>query len=88
MKSSLQRFYIIALSLVLLVFIIGPFAWVVNASFQRRVELFSRPPTWLPSSLYLENYKEVIQDPVLVRSMTNSFLVASTTTLLALVIVP
>ena len=86
MKISLQRIYVVVLSLVLLVFIIGPFGWVVNASFQRRVELFSRPPTWLPSSLYLENYKEVLQDPVLIRSLTNSFLVSSTTTLLALVI--
>lgn len=70
--------------LALLVYIVGPFAWLVDASFQRRVELFSRPPTWIPSSLYLENYKEVLGDESLQRSLRNSLLVATSTTLATL----
>lgn len=71
---------------VLLIYVVGPFLWVLNASFQTRVELFSQPPTWLPSSLYLKNYKEVLSDPSLLRSLRNSALLATLTTLAALAI--
>lgn len=85
-RGILIRWLIMVGLLALLIYIVGPFLWVLNASFQRRVELFSRPPTWLPSSLYLENYREVLSDPSLLRSLGNSALLAVLTTLSALAI--
>ena len=76
----------IAVFIILLLCIVGPFLWLVNSSFQRRVELFSRPPTWLPSSLYLKNYVEVLTDPVLIHTLKNSLIISTFTTSLALVI--
>jgi multiple sugar transport system permease protein len=72
--------------IVLFIYIVGPFLWVLNASFQTRVELFSRPPTWLPSSLYLKNYQDVLGDRSLLKCLRNSALTASSTTLAALCI--
>ena len=83
-RSFLSRIGMWGLTLILIAYVVGPIAWMVDASFQARVELFSRPPTWLPSSLYLKNYIEVLGDLVLLKSLGNSFIVASFTTLISL----
>ncbi|WP_052339695.1 carbohydrate ABC transporter permease [Gorillibacterium massiliense] len=36
-----------------------PFLWMISASLRTDVDLFKNPMNWIPSSLYLENYKEV-----------------------------
>lgn len=83
-RRILPKVGITAGLLVLLIYIVGPFVWILNASFQTRVELFSRPPTWLPSSLYLQNYREVLGDQALRKALGNSVLLATSTTLAAL----
>lgn len=80
------RVIIIVVLLIFLVYLVGPFAWLVNASFQKRVELFSRPPTWIPSKLYLGNYKDVLSDKSLQRCLGNSLLVAASTTAMTLTV--
>ena len=74
------------LLIVVAAYVFGPLVWLFNASFQTRSELFSRPPTWLPSSLYLRNYQAVLNDPSVLQSLGNSLFLAVTTTLLALII--
>lgn len=67
-----------------ILFVVLPIVWVIDASFQTRIQLFSKPPTWIPTSLHLENYSGVLKDPVVLRSLLNSGLVSITTTLIAL----
>ena len=36
-----------------------PFLWMLSASLRTDVDMFRNPMNWIPSSLYLDNYKEV-----------------------------
>ncbi|MFC3799114.1 carbohydrate ABC transporter permease [Cohnella sp. GCM10012308] len=36
-----------------------PFLWMISTSLRTDVDLFRNPMNWIPSSLYLNNYKEV-----------------------------
>lgn len=74
------------LSVVAVLFVMLPIIWVFDASFQTRVELFAKPPTLIPSMLYLENYRQVLSDPVVLKSLLNSVLVSTAATLIALVL--
>lgn len=48
-----------AILVVLSVATLFPFLWMISASLRTDVELFKHPGNWIPSSLYLDNYKEV-----------------------------
>lgn len=85
-KPNLTRLAMSLGLLLFLAFILFPVLWTINGSLQKRVDLFSKPPVWIPKSLYLENYKEVLRDPTFLRSIGNSALVAIATTILALMI--
>ncbi len=76
-------FYRVAM-LLLGLYVVGPFLWVVIASFETRAQLFSRPPTWFPTSLYIENFARILADPSLVLSLGNSAIAATFTTVVAL----
>jgi multiple sugar transport system permease protein len=60
MKNSLRAhlgtalLYLCALALV--TYIVGPFLWVISASFQMETELFQQPPNWIPANPTLGNY--------------------------------
>jgi multiple sugar transport system permease protein len=83
--GRLVRRVTLALLLLLAVaYVTGPFLWMGLSSFETRAELFSRPPTWFPTSLYLDNYRNILSDPTLIQSLQNSTIVAGFTTLLAL----
>lgn len=68
----------------LAVYVVAPFVWTLFSSFETRAQLFSRPPTWFPTMLYLKNYQEILADPTLLASLRNSAIVATFTTLAAL----
>lgn len=87
MSTLLSRLNRILLSIGLAVAAIwatAPFLWILIASFEKRIELFSRPPVWFPRSLYLSNYKFVLSDPAFTNGFKNSLIVSVATTLLAL----
>jgi multiple sugar transport system permease protein len=68
------------------VYVMAPFLWMLISSFEPRVLLFSRPPTWIPTSLYTENYRVAFADPTLRLALRNSLIVSSFTTIIALVL--
>jgi multiple sugar transport system permease protein len=74
------------LLVIMLFYVLGPFGWLLISSFETRAQLFSRPPTWFPTSLYLDNYQKILSDPTLLLSLRNSTIVAGFTTLLALIL--
>lgn len=52
------------LVLLLIVFIAGPFLWVVSASFQGENELLSKPPSFVPKNPTTDNYRYVFTGKV------------------------
>jgi multiple sugar transport system permease protein len=65
---------------------LSPLVWVLKMSVIPRLELFASPPTLLPQDLTLSSYERVLGDPVFLRGILNSVIIASLTTLASLVL--
>lgn len=46
-------------SIVLLIYVLAPVAWLVSSSFQTEAEIVSVPPHWIPEAPTLENFKAI-----------------------------
>lgn len=46
-------------SVILLVYVLAPFAWLVSSSFQTEAEIVSVPPHWIPHEPTLENFDAI-----------------------------
>jgi len=44
---------------ILLVYVLAPFAWLVSSSFQTEAEIVSVPPHWIPHEPTLENFEAI-----------------------------
>jgi multiple sugar transport system permease protein len=71
---------------VMIVYVVGPFVWMFLSSFETRAQLFSRPPTWFPPTLYLRNYQAILGDATLIPALRNSAVVATFTAVVALAV--
>lgn len=69
----------------LLAAVVFPFYWMIKTSLETGTGLFAYPPRFLPSSSALEGYRAVLRETPLARWLWNSFVVASGSTLLALI---
>jgi ABC-type glycerol-3-phosphate transport system permease component len=63
-----------------------PFLYVVSTSLKDTVALFSYPPEWIPRNPTLINYRDLIRDNPFLRWTLNSLIVASSVTVIKVVI--
>lgn len=77
-------FYLVVLLIV--VYTIFPFYWAINTSLKPAGELFITPVSYWPKNLTLNNYRQVFDNDNFVRAIINSAIVATATTLIALVL--
>lgn len=68
----------------LAIFFAGPFFWMVSSSLKPADEIFANPPVWISPNFSFENFLEVFRQAPFERYMFNSFVVATTVTLVAL----
>lgn len=86
-----------AAALVVLIYLVGPFLWLVASSFQTETNLLSVPASWIPHPFTFGSYKELLtgaflpqsanvpyQSRVFLRALLNSFIVAGSVAVLAL----
>lgn len=83
-------FYFILL--VIFVYLLFPFYWAINSSLKSEAQLQATPATLVPRdpatnsvAPYVNNYKVIFQNQQFVRGLINSTIVATSTTVLALV---
>ncbi len=75
-----------AMCIALAVIFAGPFVWMVSSSLKPADEIFTNPPVLLSEHFSLDNYHEVFEQAPFERYMLNSFIVATTVTLVALLL--
>ena len=49
---------------ILIIYIAGPFVWVISASFQGENELLKKPPSFIPKNPTTDNYRYVFTGQV------------------------
>jgi multiple sugar transport system permease protein len=89
MKARTRRRLRLALRLAaavtLIVFFLFPLYWLFMMSFKTANEIYAYPPVWWPASLRFDNYLVLFKDGD-ARSVWNSLVVASLSTLAAMLI--
>jgi multiple sugar transport system permease protein len=73
-----------AICLVLVIVFAGPFIWMILSAFKPPNEIFANPPVIISPNFTFENFRQVFQQAPFERYMFNSFSVATTVTLIAL----
>lgn len=63
-----------------------PFYWMLVSSLKPEAELFASEPTFIPTSLYLENYKMLLVETKFLPWLLNSVIISGGTVLLGLLI--
>ena len=80
-SSGRRTWWLYALLLVGLVVVAGPFIWMVLSSFKSQSELVRVPPTWLPETWTLDNYRRLFTSLNFPRYFWNSLFVAGSVVL-------
>jgi multiple sugar transport system permease protein len=78
-----------AVTIFFALFALFPFVWMVSTSLKDPNDVFVTPPQWIPQRITLDAYYEVFsptskQGQYIIRYIFNSFLVSTTTTVLAI----
>ncbi len=97
--SRLRLAIIYFCATLLLIGTVGPFLWLVSSSFQYERQLLNRPPQWLPNPVVFDSYREIFEGAVLgeesgvpyqsrifLGSFGNSFAIAGSVALIAVVV--
>ena len=77
----LTNWWLIALLLIGLLLVVGPFVWMTLASLKPKQELLQVPPTWIPESPTLDNYQRLFDRLDFPRYFWNSTFIAGLITL-------
>jgi multiple sugar transport system permease protein len=56
-----RRIFLLFASVVFLVYVLSPVAWLLSSSFQGDAEITSRPPHWIAHQPTLENFEAIFQ---------------------------
>ncbi len=83
-RLQLALYYLVCLALA--VVFAGPFLWMISSSLKPANEIFAHPPILISPNFSFKNYEEVFNRTPFERYMFNSFLVATTVTLVALLL--
>jgi ABC-type glycerol-3-phosphate transport system permease component len=75
-----------AAAVVLIVLCVAPAVWMISTSFKPADEIFASPPLWVPAQPTLGGYIDALGKSDMVAAAVNSVVVATLTTLLALVL--
>jgi len=70
-----RKAVIFGASVILLTYVLAPFAWLVSSSFQTEAEIVSVPPHWIPHEPTLENFEAIFlygQEEVTYESRTKA----------------
>lgn len=81
----LQRILLYAAVILVAVYALFPFYWALMTSFKTESEMF-QTAAYLPREPTLQNYEYVFRDNSFIRSLRNSAIVSSSTSILALVV--
>lgn len=73
-----------ALLVMFLIFAVFPFLWMLSTSLKEKKELFTTPPTILPSTLDFSGYQKILEKTNFGVYFINSLKVAGLTTLIAM----
>jgi ABC-type glycerol-3-phosphate transport system permease component len=84
---TLGRYLLVyGLGLLFVLFSVLPLLWGISTALKIPSEVYAFPPTWIPHTITFENFVAVVHNQNLIRAFFNTLLIASGTTLVALIV--
>jgi ABC-type glycerol-3-phosphate transport system permease component len=74
------------LGMLFVLFSILPLLWGVTTALKVPSEIYAFPPTWIPKTFTFDNFIAVFHNKSLIRAFFNTLLIASATTVVALIV--
>ena len=60
-KGVGRNLFLLVSSVLFLIYVLAPVAWLLSSAFQGEAEITSRPPHWIPREPTLENFEAIFQ---------------------------
>ena len=85
--STIGKYVLVhGLGMLFVLFSILPLLWGVATALKVPGEVYAFPPTWIPETITFDNFIAVFQNRSLIRAFFNTLLIASATTVVALIV--
>lgn len=85
--SAIGKYTLVfGLGLAFVLFSTLPLLWGVTTALKMPGEVYAFPPTWIPREITFENFIAVLHNQALIRAFFNTLLIASATTVVALIV--
>lgn len=84
--TGYRSLFLFAIGVTLVSIYLFPVYWMVTSALKTSTEIFVRPPTFFPEKPTFENFLWIAEQPKLLRFLMNSFIIATFSTLLTLVL--
>ena len=85
-RININTYFLYLASVLISVFALFPILWCLSTSFKPNHLIFIQPPQWIPKEITLEHYKQVLGDQRMLQYYLNSFIIASLSTIVALIV--
>src|SRR5690554_6703736 len=85
-RTPLQNILFYLIILLIILYVLAPYAWMVSSSFKTRLEIQGMTPSWIPQTFTLDNYIAMNQTVPIVDYFFNSIIISTGTMILGLLI--
>lgn len=75
-KKRYKRIFLCILGVILVAIFLFPIYWMIISSLKSSGEIFKVPPSFVPESLYLENYLSLFRNPDFFNYIKNSTIIS------------
>jgi len=75
-RTPLQNFLFYTTIIIVLLFVLGPYAWMISSSFKTTLEIQGMEPSWIPHEFTLENYTEMANTVPIFDFFKNSIIIS------------
>ena len=85
-RTHLQNVLFYLVVIIILLFVLGPYCWMISSSFKTSLEIQGMKPTWIPQTFTLDNYKEMNKTVPIFSYFKNSLIVSGGTMIFSLIL--
>jgi ABC-type glycerol-3-phosphate transport system permease component len=86
MRNVARHAIVYGFGMLIVLFSTLPLLWGVSTALKVQSEVYAFPPVWIPNTITFENFVAVAKNPTMIRAFLNTLVIASATTLAALVV--
>ena len=74
-KSYIADLFIYIFLIIAVMIVLAPLLWIISTSLKPTIEIFQKPPHWIPYNITFENYISVLTKSSIPKAFLNSLLV-------------